>query len=414
LALLALWMVDRPESSAQRRVLLAGVFTGGVALFRHDLGAYTAAGIVLALTLTQWRANPAARSGSDVAALARGIVLFGAGMAAVITPVIALLVAAVPIGDLYESLIHSPSSIYPPARRLPFPGTAQLPRALRDIGQIGLFVVYVPFVAAVWGAAVVWLGGRAGSSAPASRHGQGVLLPALVITCILFTLKGVVRVSVVHMVQALVLAILVLALGSRALVVGSPARRLRLGLALAPAVLAVLLLAEPLWTGVRHVASGATRAAVPGGLLHLCRTPPLPRLRCLDADPDYLAAAGFLLEHSTPGDRIYVGTERHDKIFISGVALYFIAERLPVTKWHELHPGVQTREDIQREMISEMQVTPPRWVILDDRWDHMREPNASGIESGVLLLDQYLGANFQESRRFGSVKLLAPRAPAWP
>ena len=60
------------------------------------------------------------------------------------------------------------------------------------------------------------------------------VVPSLLALALFFFLKGVVRVSAVHMVQALVLAILVLALGSRALIVGAGVR----WLVVAPVLLA--------------------------------------------------------------------------------------------------------------------------------------------------------------------------------
>lgn len=406
-ALAAIWMVDRP-GPGRWPVFLAGVLTGGVALFRHDLGAYSAVGIVMALALRH--AGRGAKAGQWMAAVARPVFFYLVGMALVITPVFGWMLVSVPLADLHESLIRTPSVVYPEARRLPFPGLAQWPREWGRIGDVGLFVVYAPFIAAAWGACVEWRRrsmDRGAAAADGLGHGHGsIVLPALVITCLLFTLKGLVRVSAVHMVQALVLSTLVLVVAAQVIVAG----RSRSRLWLAPVLVVVLLLAQPVWVGVRHVVSGAQQfAGREGSLLQLCREPPLPRLRCVSGDPHYLEAARFLLAHSQPSDRIYVGTQRHDKIFISGVAFYFIAQRLPVTKWHELHPGIQTRPDVQRAMILEMKESPPKWVVLDDRWDHIREPNASGTPSGVVLLDEYLQAGFREVERFGSVRLLAPR-----
>lgn len=405
-ALAAMLLVDRGGSRrGTGNVFLAGVCTGCVTAFRHDLGAYSALGIGLGIALAQQvrdgQAAPA-RSGA-----ARQLLVFALGVLAVVAPVTVWLLQVVPLADLNESLIHSPSAIYPAFRALPFPGPAEFPRTGRDIENIGLFVVYLPFLVVAWAAAIEFMRLRGGPPSTTQRRDQGALVPVLVITCLLFTVKGLVRVSAVHMVQALVLAVVLLAICSARFDWRLPGSRLLL----APVVLvAGFLLAQPLVVGLRHVARGMEHmAGAKDSFIRQCIDPPLPRLRCVNSDPDYLLAARFVMEHSNSGDPIYVGTGRHDKLFISGLAFYFMAERRPATKWYELHPGIQTREDVQRQMIRQMQETPPKLVVLDSRWDDMQEPNDSRRPSGARLLDDHLRAGFAEVQRYGSVRILAPR-----
>jgi len=142
-------------------------------------------------------------------------------------------------------------------------------------------------------------------------------------------------------------------------------------------------------------------------LITRCTNPSLPTLRCTSTDHDYINAAIYVREHTTSDDRIYVGVGRHDKIFINAVAFYFFSERQPVTKWYELHPGIQTQARIQAEMISEMENNPPKMIILDERWDKVEEPNLSKTSSGVNLLDDYLKNKYAEKIRFGPIRILA-------
>ena len=401
----AMLLVDRGARRGNAGdFLLAGICTGWAAAFRHDLGAYSALGICLGIVLAQQVGNR--QPGPGRLGTVMQVFVYVVGSLVVAAPVAALLFHAVPLADLHESLIRSPSAIYPAVRALPFPGFAEFPRGLRDLENLGLFVVYVPFLVVFWTVALEFMQLR-GNPPTAQRRAQGILIPVLVATCLLFTVKGLVRVSALHMVQSLVLAVVLLAIGL-ARVGWRPGRSRGL---LVPVVLLVsILLAGPLVIGLRHVATGVAQlAGATDGFMRQCIDPPLPRLKCVNSDRDSLLAARFVMAHSRSDDPIYVGTGRHDKLFISGLAFYFMAERRPVTKWYELHPGVQTGADVQREMLREMQQTPPALVILDSRWDAVQEPNASRVPSGVVLLDDYLRARYREVQRYGSVRILAPR-----
>ena len=115
--------------------------------------------------------------------------------------------------------------------------------------------------------------------------------------------------------------------------------------------------------------------------------------------------ATAIQRRTAPSERIYVGTARHDRIFINNIMLYFLAARPSVTKWHELHPGIQTSAPIQTQMIEEFEARELRTIVLNGEWDAVRETNASAVSSGVTLLDDYVRANFTEVERVGAASL---------
>jgi hypothetical protein len=86
--------------------------------------------------------------------------------------------------------------------------------------------------------------------------------------------------------------------------------------------------------------------------------------------------------------------------------LYFLSERPAATKWHELHPGIQTTAPIQQQMIAEFETRKLRVMVLNSEWNGVSEPNASALSSGVTLLDDYIRANFSEVARVGGASLL--------
>lgn len=410
LALAAIILAARGLRRKPPFLLAAGICSGLVTTFRHDLGAYSAVAIGLAVLFSVLSECKRLGRGAAARKFLVRIGYYAAGVCLVIVPVATLLMTTVPLSDLYESLIYMPSSVYPAVRALPFPGLYDLQQSLSGSGDLAAFAVYVPFLVVPWIFAVLILDARRDevlATRPTTHGADDALLILLVaLTCLLFTLKGLVRVSSIHMIQSIVLAVPLLVIGSTRL-----SRQLAARVLLLPPLIAGALLATRLaMDGVGFVASGLAGAMrPPDGLLHRCMHPELARLRCVSAEENYLLAARYVIENTGSDDLIYVGTGRHDKVFANAIAIYFMSGRLPVTKWYEVHPGVQTQARVQQQMIAEMVSKPPRLVLLDSRWDGAEEPNQSRFSSGVTLLDDYIRANFTDVARFGTIRVLAPR-----
>lgn len=407
----ALVLAERGASGRRSRLFVAGMLTGLATAFRHDIGAYGAAANALGIAIAVLLARPATPPRSAVAIAGSRIALYVAGIVTVFAPIAAMLLSTVPLADLHQNLIHIPSVIYPKVRSLAFPFIGNVFDPTQRRYPLTEYAVYVPFIAVIWAVAIerrrAGTAARRSNATPEAAEDGGILLALLTLTCGLFIIKGLVRVSTLHMVQSLTLSAIILAAGAARIDWASMTNRRRFGPPLMVATLLLSLVAVSggiaVGKGVAGLFSGRSR------LLSLCVEPVLPRIRCATSDDASLAAARFVRAQSSPEDRIYVGAGRHDKILVNPVALYFLAERRPATKWYELHPGVQTEAAIQREMIGELQASMPRFVLLDDRWDTVAEPNDSSRSSGVTLLDDFIRDTFVETARFGSVHILVPR-----
>lgn len=407
--------------------VLAGLASGLAMAFRHDLGLYGVLGITLGLILAVQlqRLRPSVQASAPLPSPATApstapaqapekalaaspiLVWYGMGLAVVLAPLGLWLLASVPLADLLYNLLTIPASIYPVVRALPFPSWSALVAANSLSDAAFIFSVYLPFGVLALAILAPWIGVaqvRPAKSNKEDTKSLWLLILILGVTCFLFTIKGLVRVSPIHLVQSLILAIAMLGIGWGRFqwrVLSAPvffiaALILGIVLILGPVTQAI----ERIGTGVIQLARGTNPTAT------ACLHPSLPRLRCLFLDRDSLLAAQYIQAHSQPNARIYVGTSRHDKLFVNGVALYFIAERAPVSKWYELHPGVQTQQAIQKEMITEMQNPNFQWIVLDSRWEKMQEPNGSSISSGVTLLDQFIATHFIEVAQFGTLRIL--------
>jgi hypothetical protein len=128
---------------------------------------------------------------------------------------------------------------------------------------------------------------------------------------------------------------------------------------------------------------------------------PLTRGLCFLPDDDRIQTIGFMESHTSPGQRLYVGLTRHDRIFANDNIIYFAAERLPATKWSHLDPDLQSTYPIQAQMVRELEMNAPPYIVLDSEFDQLYEPNDSSRSSGVTLLDNYIRRNYQPVKTFG-------------
>lgn len=415
LSLLSISFFDLGRNAAiGKRVyfILSGLCVGLAATFRHDLGAYIALSIGISSIASAMLENGLTAAAVIAKKAMLELSFFAIGILLIVSPVVLLLISIVPLNELYDCLIRIPGAIYPAVRSLPFPGLSDV-YANGDFhsGALGDFIVYLPFwvpiLAAV--AEVCVRKAKCNSSKNVVDHNAfysvNFLAIALMVACMLFALKGVVRVSVIHMASALILVVILCGiwLSRVGFVKNNYARSFHCFF-----LLAVLFIFPESFGGLKlGVKSALEIASNSKEFLNSCLMPEIKRLPCVKLDKDYQKAAGFVMENTVDGDAIYVGTGRADKIFVNATAFYFVVERKSATRWHELHPGVQTTESVQSKMINEFERNNPKWLILDERWDGVSEPNESSRSSGVTLLDDYIRENYQEEIQVGTIRLMS-------
>jgi hypothetical protein len=350
------------------RWAVAGGLVGVGALFRHDLGAYAALAHVLALALV----NRA------------GLRHYALGLVAITVPAGLLLALAIPWRELVADLLTFPATVYPLVRGLPHP----LPRheLALSFGPIAVAFHLTPLLA---GALVASLPFLVVGCAVACWRAWPRLTPsgrlgtlALVLLAAFFLRSALVRSDVVHLVPVSVPLVILVATLTAML----PGRwRLRLGGA--AALLGVLVLAVV-------IRGGAPRTF----LLFPCAAPEMPdRLAarvggaCVSAGQ---AAAVVRVDVLTsPSDRIFVASTAHDRVLAGDASFYFLADRLPGTRFHELHPGLTTTREVQEAIVGDLERNRVPVVVRVEEgfWE---EPNASRLSSGVGVLDRYLDARF--------------------
>jgi hypothetical protein len=270
------------------------------------------------------------------------------------------------------------------------------------------FIVYTP-LAAVIAATICLVPSR--QRERLTRWEQATYLALLLLAALMF-LKGVVRVSSIHMFQSAVPAVLLLfCLAARRKLWG---RQGQVALAVAVCLMTVGL-AFPMRTFVHR--SNATvnmflHPLAPDSFRALCHPPAgLERATCLYVSPDDEATALYLEQHTAPNQTIFDGAGRHDKLFINNISIYFLSEREAATKWYQLDPGVETTAPIQDEMIDQLNANHTIFVVRDTYWDDINEPNDSRLSSGVFDLDRYIDTNYRIEAHFGTASILRRTTP---
>ena len=394
------------EPATSRRIIGAGACAGLAALFRYDVGFLLLAAHFASMAVIIALSKP--RKGRVRTAL-KAAASYGAAAATVFTPAAVVFLIVSPIEPFLADIIDYSTKYYSLMRGLPFPGL----HSIRVTPWQG--AVYLPIFATTLALSeLLQMAFRRTCSvvSPLSNDPVSRYLIVFGSTSALLFLKGMVRVGAVQMLLAIILALVVFALlmelwwrRGGAMQVAAPL--LMLLIASPAAILSIHELHASLRAKDRSMAGWL---ALRVGLIErsvdaqeVCETGPASGIAKLS--PDYARVATYLAVHTQPAERILVALDRHDKIFVSPISLYFAAGRLPGTHWHQFDPGLVTRADIQADIISDLQRNHVRWVVRDASFDDVNEPNGSARSSGVKLLDHYLDEHYRPVAASGKVTI---------
>jgi hypothetical protein len=401
------------------RLIAAGVCVGLATLFRYDIGFLISASesTVLLLYCLFREENAGERLRRSAIVLAQ----FWGGTALVCVPVAIAYFLSGSVGDFWFDVVTFPMRFYAAMRGLPLPSGFFSGLSAPDTE----YIVYLPLAAVI--ASVVALLNRnyflvAGNPDARSADADSLrlkwklgLLTAIVLA---FYAKAYVRVSAVHVGLALVVSFITLS------VVASVYTRRRpplVAIALGFALLVGLL---PTLHAAGHVALAAVtniswalrtnrsnpELAQGSGASGSCRPAPgLERTACFVLGPDQTRTVQYLQARIAPGQPVFVGLLRHDKVVANDVGFYFVSKLRPITKWYQFDPGLQTSAIIQMRIAGDLERVRPEYVVLDSTWEHLVEPNDSAVSSGVLVLDHYIADHYQRMATFGTCFVLKRR-----
>ena len=384
--------------------LASGACIGVVLLFRYDIGILAAAGGLLTFGCFYFTQEDDARL--KMKTFLRSMVTYVCGIVLVSVPVLLLLLSKVSLHEILRNLVYLQASTYVHFRSLPFP-------SLADVGEAPpLLTVYLPILGVLMGAIMIFLSRRQKLGTDTEDRQEGILrrqwiLIQLCVLSVLFFLKGFIRVDMIHMSLSIVPAVMLLC------VIVEQWRQIRYRTAmvllwLAFACFMFVSLIPIGLAGIRfanNVAWAKSNISAPDGVGSCNLRCGMERMRCFTLNQNWYDAINYIQQRTKKNEYIYVGTKRHDKIVQNDILFYFAACRLSATKWHQFDPGIQTTKDIQSEIISELRIRHPRYIMLNSEWDNVHEPNESALSSGVTLLDDFLKANYRVVATFGSMEI---------
>jgi hypothetical protein len=128
----------------------------------------------------------------------------------------------------------------------------------------------------------------------------------------------------------------------------------------------------------------------------------IERAGCSFVFTDQAAAAAFVNGITVPGERIFVGSTRHDRMFANDGMFYFLADRRNGTRYDDLVSGLARTRGTQETIVRELGQNKVNIVVLHSGFQHATEPNEGGRSSGLRLLDEHLQQDFRPIATVGN------------
>jgi hypothetical protein len=386
-----------------RRMLAAGIVVGVAAMFRYDIGVALLGVHMCAMALAIWL-KPDANRLRAFASICWPHLL---GFAAVTLPPALYYLSVAPLRFFVHDMIVYPSRYYHRGRNLPFSGVY-----LHGLENLGL---YLPILIALLSLSLAlapavrarWSASRDAKPLASMERWRALLVIFGLLAAVMY-LKGFVRVSLTQMYLSIVPSLVLIAV-----LFGHRQTLPRLGrisvmflacLSGVAATSAALHAVKGFYLG--HVSVLSFPAQSTPEIQAWCNyRNPLTRGFCFYPEQERRQTIEFIDRHTTPEQTLYVGVTKHDRIFANDNITYFATQRLPATHWSHFDPFLQNSKEVQAEMIHELQVNSPPYVVLDSEFDQIHEPNDSSTSTRITMLDEYIRSAYQPAQSFGRLSI---------
>jgi len=396
------------RSVSIRRMFVAGAVAGVATLFRYDTGVALLGIHACVVTIAIYL-----KGGSNkLRTSASTFWPYLLGFAVLTLPPALYYLSVAPLHSFVHDIILYPARYYGRGRDLPFPGIY-----LKGLENLEIYLPIVVIGVSLYVALARHLGARGkgesssqGISEEQDWHGFLITfgLVALIMYC-----KGFVRVSLAEMYLSIVPSFLLIAVLFQHRLTFPRLVRTSIMcfvwltvLATTWATLHVVKLLYVHHLSVAERMLSVSRGTSPESQTTWCKIEnPLTTGFCFLPEDDRIQTIEFIDSHTRPDQELYVGSTKHDRIFVNDNLTYFATQRLPATKWSHFDPGLQNNYDIQTQMVHELDVNAPPYIVLDSEYDLVREPNDSSKSTGVTLLDEYLHNRYQHIETFGEMSV---------
>jgi hypothetical protein len=391
---------------ARKRLFAAGAVAALSLLFRIDTG------VGLAGTQLCLLGAAAFMSGGGTMSRLRSLrstaAFYFAGFGLILLPPAVYFLAVSPFYPLLRDVVILQSRYYHRYRNLPFPGLH-----LSSFENVGVYLPLVIVVISISALTFARVRFPARTDPGESQNWVGVVLSFGSLAAVMY-LKGLVRTGLFATYLSMIPSMVVTA-------VLLEQKRLPRVLRVASALVAVLYIGAAANTALHETKVLRTQRTIPGRIIRVLFSPagtetgfeaewcstenPLTRGFCFISDEGRLKTALFIKSHTRPDQRILEGVPRHDRVFANDNLIYFASGRLPATGWSEYDAGVVSSQEVQAEMVRELEVNAPPYLVLDSEFANANEPNESSKSSGIFLLDDYIHNHYQPVQTFDEMSV---------
>lgn len=398
-------------------LLISGFLTGLAALFRYDMGFFACTAYLLSIiTLERIKHHKFYVEHLLPKIL---VMLIGACI-----PVIILMLAYIKNG-VFDSFIFDillfQSQYYPKVRSLPFPNIFSRPLNFESF--LNSITIYLPLLVSFLAFLHLFFHEKYSNyQARKTSVFVNLSINLRIIFTVIFTYltiflyaKGIVRVSILHMQPSIICSIILLGLIAPAFFNSKFYWRLIILIVISIYTLCStvgllnyinrtdnILLKRP--TPIKRIFNSLHSRGIS---FESCENSPdkdqCENLYQLDKTRyDAMKYLNSVLGNET---KLYSGLTRHDKVFINEIAVYFLLNKIPATKWHQFEPGLQSNINIQQEIIANLKTEQPKYLWLESTWNEVMEPNESSVSSQTYLLDKFINDHYVLDRNFDTIQI---------
>jgi len=395
-----LCLLNYYRQNKRRWLLFAGINSGIASIFRHDFGVYV--GIALCLTLLLYDAFYNSDGKRNINTSLKTILLLFAGAVIVALPFYGYLVYEVGFSRLWEQLIIYPATTLREFRHVSYLSQIQQSvdqllslqifdlRTIRKLFRISLSLFFPILIYLI----ALYLIIR--NHLKRGAYSTNTIYQVIVIWLFGSMLMhyAVLRSDNIHLLPTSINAFILLAFISSIYFIEPSNIKTRVKQTLLMLLISGIYLYSPVKTMINNVMITSPLECYSG----------IERAGGVFISRDQERAVEFIQQHTSKNEPIFVGNERHDKIFINDIGFYYLAERPCATFYHILEPGLATTLLVQKSIITDLISRDVKWIVLADM-QHPEEDNLSSESSGVYVLDDWIRENYELREQFKRYKI---------
>jgi hypothetical protein len=388
-------------------LVAAGLITGVVVVFKHDVGAYTA--VAITAGLAAHHVLTAGLKRSQVYSFLLKLISYSAGFTVIVLP-LSIWIAMVAGSDALQDLIIFPLTDFPLARPEAYPGL--LPFWVYNPSPLILLHNFFTYLIFAMPFGLFLLGLAATGLAIARRKPEAAALGiTFSIGYLLHYRAAHIQINT-HLITMSLYAAWLGIMFYREVKPGFSTRRLSLAARWLPAVWVVgwflSLAALPVYNAWKKWPTETAELS-------------LAKLSGFRVSPERARAlaelSAFVETHVPPDQKLFVGLQRHDAIVIGDALPYFMLNRPSATRYQELHPAIADTARVQREMIADLQNEHVPLIILkyifsDEELDGVKQDLLKNLpDVGATDLDEFIHQNYMKVQKFDAYEVWIRKGP---